>query len=164
MAVRLPCFGLQEGRLDRYKLRLARSKGVFWGGAEGGMQSITELEECERCKDLWLREVQEEFRKGNLSEDNHDFLHGRPTSVPGSWVGGQVACGNPACLKLVDSDQKRGRSDMKKHKKHILTKDCEECSTERASRALVALNSDDARLAQLSFTEATAVFANNDVK
>ena len=53
---------------------------------------------------------------------------------------------------------------MKKHKKRILTKECEECSTERASRALVALNSDDARLAQLPFTEATAVFANNDVK
>ena len=53
---------------------------------------------------------------------------------------------------------------MKKHKKRILTKECVECSTERASRALVALNGDDARLTQLPFTEATAVFANNDVK
>ena len=53
---------------------------------------------------------------------------------------------------------------MKKHKKRILTKECEDCRNDRASRALVALTSDDVRLTQPPFTEATAVFANNDVK
>ena len=64
----------------------------------------------------------------------------------------------------MDNDPKRGRGDTKKHKTRILTKECAECKTDRASRALVALHCDDPRLTQLPFSESIAIFANNDVK
>ena len=59
---------------------------LLWGGASPGMQGVTELVRCERTADAWLTEVQQQLRYGQLSNDNHAFLHGRPTSVPGSWV------------------------------------------------------------------------------
>ena len=63
-----------------------------------GIQGVTELVECERTADGWLREVQDQIRNGNLSEDNHRFLHGKATNVPGSWLEGRVQCGNKKCL------------------------------------------------------------------
>ena len=50
------------------------------------MQGVTELWQCERGDDEWLKEVQEELRHGKLSANTHKFLHSEPTSVPGSWV------------------------------------------------------------------------------
>ena len=35
-----------------------------------------------------LAELQGELRHGQLSDDNHKFLHGKPTTVPGSWIAG----------------------------------------------------------------------------
>ena len=64
----------------------------LWGGGDAGLQGVTELEECERCDDEWLRELQDQFRRGGLTEDNHNFLHGRPTTVCGSFVDGDVTC------------------------------------------------------------------------
>ena len=34
-------------------------QSLLWGGAECGVQGVTELEECERCDDAWPKEVQE---------------------------------------------------------------------------------------------------------
>ena len=31
------------------------------------MQGVTELDECERVHDIWLREVQQQFRNGKVS-------------------------------------------------------------------------------------------------
>ena len=78
---------------------------IFWGGGVGSVQGVTELEECVRLdtKDgdnigrEWLLEVQNQFRNGNLTQTNHNFLHGRQTDVPGSWIDGRVTCGNTSC-------------------------------------------------------------------
>ena len=43
-------------------LPVLHGQSLLWGGAECGIQGVTELEECERCDDAWLKEVQEEFR------------------------------------------------------------------------------------------------------
>ena len=74
---------------------------LLWGGPTVGMQGLTELVRCERTGDAWLTEVQEQLRRGELSEDSHAFLHGNVTSVPGSWTLGRPACGTPACAALV---------------------------------------------------------------
>ena len=63
---------------------IAHGQALFWSGPENGIQGVSELVEVERCKDEWLREVQQEFRNGCLSKDNHKFLHGLPTKVSGS--------------------------------------------------------------------------------
>ena len=77
---------------------------------------MTELEECARCDDEWLREVQEEVRHGKLSEHNHGFLHGEATKVPGSWIGGDVACGSVACRALASIDEALEAQKKRKRK------------------------------------------------
>ena len=50
-------------------------RNLVWGGA---LQGVTELEERERCKDDWWNEVVDELRRGELSEENWRYLHGKP--------------------------------------------------------------------------------------
>ncbi len=118
---------------------------------------MTELVVCERCDDLWLREVQEEFRNGSLSEDTVRFLHGEPTSVPGRWRGGAVACGNVACKHLK-------QATTHKERKLVMKTECEVCKQERKSNNLVLNRYGDSRIGSDEFLQAPAVFANNDMK
>ena len=155
------------------------------------MQGVTELSEVLRCQDEWLHEVQQEVRHGCLSQDNYNFLHGKPTDVPGSWVNGDVLCGNAACRKLAKQQEasenprslrpgefvsETTRSLRPKPSKHvskraakpdqdiIMTKECKTCSAERKSKQLVATNPDDERFRQDKFLAAPAVYPNNDIK
>ena len=141
------------------------------------MQGVTELHEVERCKDLWLRGVQDEFRHGRLSEDNRNFLHGAPTAVPDSWVEGDVLCGRDACRALVEAEaasrasadasnetaRKRPRR-KKTFRGRVLSHECAQCKAERESKARVALTPADERFASDKFAKAPAIFAHNDVK
>ena len=67
--------------VDRENARMSWLRR-FAGGGKHGIQGVTELVECERCDDAWLREVQEEFRNGRLSVNNHAFLPGRLITFP----------------------------------------------------------------------------------
>ena len=124
---------------------------LLWGGPAVGMQGVTELVRCERTADSWLTEVQEQLRYGALSQDNHAFLHGHGTSVPGSWTNGAPACCRSLCGALV------GKSP-----EEIRQRECVTCRKERASRHLVAC-ANDPRFYQ-DFAEATAIFATSDIK
>ncbi|CAJ1461147.1 unnamed protein product, partial [Effrenium voratum] len=64
---------------SRLLLRLLADYGrnLVWGGA---LQGVTELEERERCKDDWWNEVVDELRRGELSEENWRYLHGKPVA------------------------------------------------------------------------------------
>ena len=91
------------------------SDDLLWGGGDAGIQGVTELIECKRTDDEWLRSVQEEIRSGSLSKDNHAFLHGWGTTVPGSWVKGRATCGQKDCQRLATTDEhvKRKRPGRK---------------------------------------------------
>ena len=80
----IPTDFIQRARMYKPAPTISHGQALLWSGPTGGLQGITELVECERCDDNWLIEVQEEFRNGNLSITNHQFLHGKPTVVPGS--------------------------------------------------------------------------------
>ena len=145
-------------------------QSLLWGGADCGVQGVTELEECERCDDAWLKEVQEEFRIGALTADAHAFLHGRDTTVTGSWLHGGVGCGNRACRELcegarnaalVSAGQRRRRQVTPKE---IRQQECQVCREERARRRLVLDGPEDSRLQSEKFLVAPGVFPNNDVK
>ena len=41
-------------------------------------QGVVELTERERCKDAWWNEVGDQLRIGALSDDNINYLHGKP--------------------------------------------------------------------------------------
>ena len=56
--------------------------GVLWSG----MAEFIKLTIQQRCGDDWYIAVQQECRVGNLSERNHNFLHGLPTGVPRCWM------------------------------------------------------------------------------
>ena len=97
----IPVEFMKKARKYDAAATVAHGQSVFWHQGPGCVQGVTELDECIRCKDEWLREVQDEMRHGQLSHDNHNFLHGRPTTVPGSWVNGRPLCGNRECEKLA---------------------------------------------------------------
>ena len=89
----IPTHYIQAARKYKPAPTIAHGQALFWSGPTTGMQGVTELLQCERCQDPWLRQVQQEFRNGCLSKDNYNVLHGLPTSVPGSWANGDVDCG-----------------------------------------------------------------------
>eukprot|EP00973_Karenia_brevis_P009841 1330964-Karenia_brevis.AAC.1 len=99
---------------------------IFWGSGKGALQGMTELTECKRLKDTdeWLLHVQNQFRHGTLTEDNHAFLHGRPTRVAGSYMQGTLACKNAHCIE----------------NEHLIAQDnsleCDYCKNERCQRHL----------------------------
>ena len=51
---------------------VAHGQRLLWSDdIDTGVQGVTELEECERTQDLWLRSVQDELRRGQLTEETH---------------------------------------------------------------------------------------------
>ena len=109
---------------------------------------------------------QGEIRCGALSEVNYNFLHGLPTSVPGSFMAGKVTCGNPQCERLAarttqpawKKPRTGGEADT------ILEKECEVCKAERKSRARVASGPGDEIFQAPLVAIAPAIFPNNNTK
>ena len=130
---------------------------LVWASAtEGGLQGVTELVQCERTQDKWLQELQAELRTGHLSENNHGFLHGRPTTVPGSWLEAhkRPICGEVTCQQLHAQSIAATT---------ITQKECTTCQAERASKRLVAYGPDDPPFAN-ELARAQAIFSTNVVK
>ena len=135
----------------------AHGQALLWGGKEMGVQGVTELVEVERVKDLWVQEIQAEFRNGHLSDDNWRFLHGMPTEVPGSTVQGVALCGNGECQQIIDCNQQDG------DQYDALQVECEDCKKERQRRCRVLNMSDEIDLPD-SFELAPCIFATNNLK
>ena len=105
-----------------------------------------------------------------------DFPYGEATSVPGTWVRGDVACGRGRCRNLALTSVASGpepsvaleaRSRKRKaatFREHILSQECAVCKQLRKDMARVARSSAEARFKEDAFVCATAIFANNDVK
>ncbi|CAE7502899.1 pfh1 [Symbiodinium pilosum] len=148
----LPTALLEEGHVRRGPTT-AYGQLLVWGGPEHGVQGMTELLTCERTTDAWLQEVQAQVRVGNLSADMRAFLHGQPTTVPGSWLRGDVGCGNPACRTLRDTCSPR----------QIQENECGVCANERKTRRRVARGPEDDAY-RLQFDKAAAIFATNDTQ
>eukprot|EP00959_Pyramimonas_sp_CCMP1952_P212123 4438983-Pyramimonas_sp.AAC.1 len=127
---------------------------IFWGAGRGSVAGTTELVECKRLEghDEWFLSVQDEFRRGALSERTHQFLHGRPTDVAGSWVGRGPTCGSEHCAKNAEAIARDNALE------------CGLCQTERRRRQLVATGPDDERFLLPEFVKATAIYPNQDVK
>ena len=128
---------------------------------------MTELTDCERTSDKWLRSVQEEFRHGKLTRDTHAFLHGEPTLQPGSVLGDSVKCGNKKCkersmLMAIEENVSVMRRSMLAQE--TLAMECKRCRDERGKRFLVARTDEDPRFQLEKFQVAPAIFPNNDIK
>ena len=129
---------------------------LVWGSqAENSIiHGITELEQCERTRDTWLQTLQQQIREGALSADNHAFLHGHDTGVPGSWSGEKLSCENAACQQLLQRKVVPAR---------IRTLERKQCQHERASKKRV-LDGNMRGDEQRKLEQAKAVFATNAVK
>eukprot|EP00438_Fugacium_kawagutii_P006753 Skav200266 [mRNA] locus=scaffold4437:38715:48406:+ [translate_table: standard] len=145
--------GLPSGKLP---LALQGQRLVWAPAAHGGLHGVTELVQCERTRDPWLQEVQTELRRGQLSKENFDFMHGRLTKVPGSWsaIAQGPTCGNRICRKLYQHGSNPAT---------IQAGECEVCRRERASKRLVATGPQDPRFYH-ELLEGTALFPTNAVK
>ena len=66
-------------------------------GKAGTLQSVSKLRVNPRRMNGCRSCQQEEFGYSQLRTDNHGFLHGRPTNIPGSWQQGRAACSTGAC-------------------------------------------------------------------
>ena len=115
---------------------------------------MTELTECKRLEDHdeWFLGVQDEFRRGALTERTRNSLHGRPTDVPGSWVDGAAQCGDVRCRGNATAISKNNGLE------------CDACKCERFKRKLVATTPEDARFREDKFVEAVAIYANQDIR
>ena len=142
------------GRPTATSALAAQGQTLIWGGKTVGLQGVTELTRCERTADQWLASVQEELRHGTLSRNTHAFLHGQPTTKPGSWCNGELTCGNMTCKRLLGPHAKPLQ---------ILNDECAVCASERGSRCLVASTPDDPRFGT-TFQAATSIFSTNDIK
>ena len=140
----------------KWPLSLQGQQLVWAAACDGGIQGVTELVQCERTQDIWLQELQSELRIGKLSENNHAFLHGRPTNVPGSWQQslGHPTCGEAKCQELYTQNSTPTT---------IRQKECPTCQTERASKHLVAIGPRDSRFTN-DLARAQAIFSTNVVK
>ena len=164
----IPTEFIQSARQYKPAPTIAHGQALFWGGPANGIQGVTELVQVERCKDPWLKEVQDEFRHGKLSKDSHNFLHGLPTSVPGSWVNGDVACRNVSCRNLATAhlDIPLSHLGAKRKKaadvKNVSENECMVCKEERKRRCRVA--HDNSWFKKEPFLNAPAISANIDVR
>ena len=145
---------LLAGRKSTRQAPGHQGQTLLWGEAAAGMQGVTELVRCERTQDAWLAELQGELRRGQLSDDNHKFLHGKPTTVPGSWIAGHATCEQPGCAAMPT----QGLSP-----EAIQEAECSYCAADRRSRILVAQGDADTRF-QNEFADAVAIFGTNDIK
>ena len=92
----------------------------------------------------------DECRFGCMTEDTHAFLHGKDTSVPGSWLNDKsmATCG-------VGCTQQKG--------------ECQTCQQERKRRSRVYhqgkyFGQSDPRIHSDHFKHAVSVVPNNDLK
>ena len=137
-------------------LSLQGQQLVWASSAQGGLQGVTELVRCERTQDVWLQDLQAELRVGHLSEDNHAFLHGRPTKVPGSWC---ARTQRPMCQENICYQLYKNASTATA----ILKYECPICHAERDTKRLVAVDADDPRFVE-GFSMARGIFHTNGVK
>ena len=96
----IPCEYFQSARKFSPAPITAHGQSLLWSGPVTGIQGATELHECERTQDAWLRSVQDEFRYGRLPKDTHNLLPGLATMQPGSYVNGEVTCRTKECIKM----------------------------------------------------------------
>ena len=144
----IPTEFLRRARVFDPKPDVAHGQAIFWGSGKGAVQGVTELTECVRTEDPWLLQVQNEMRAGALSLDSSNFLHGRPTTVPGSWVDGSCACGKPECATSWTERKE----------------ECRKCQVERQGKHRVMNTPGDERHRTEHFVGAPAIFPNNDIK
>ena len=149
----LPLQWLSSGTTKK-RPHAAHGQALLWEKGSEGVQGVTELYQCERTHDEWLQAVQEEFRHCALTETTHAFLHGCPTSVPGSYLNGRLCCADPTCLQMLQA---------KVPPERILDQECDTCRNERLSRALVIHSPDDSRL-EGHFAKAVCIFSTNALK
>ena len=97
----IPVDYMRRARQFAAAATVSHGQNIFWGKDAGCVQGLTELTECVRTDDEWLQQVQNEIRAGALTETSNQFLHGKPTRVPGSWVNGRCACGRLKCEALA---------------------------------------------------------------
>ena len=138
----------------------AHGQQIFWGRSPLSVQGVTELTEPYRCKDQWYNEFLQECREMRLSENNYNFIHGRETTVPGSWLRGEAQCGESRCKELPERWMKERRKPWETRQRQ----ECGKCKKERQRRWRVALDDEDADFEKPKFVKAPAIVANNDVK
>ena len=130
-----------------------RGQELVWGVGGHGIHGVTELVQCERTRDEWLQELQDQLRHGMLSDENHALLHGRMTQTPGSACKGKVMCQQAECQRL-----------MHKHKQicamEVSKKECSMCKEERQSKALVLQGESDKK----AVLHSDAILPTNAVK
>ena len=157
----IPAEFIANARRYNPSATISHGQSLLWGGPDNSdwaFHGITELNESERCReDPWLQAVQLEFREGKLSEDSHNFLHGKDTTVCGSWTNGAATCGNALCQELSETGAAKSKIEAAELK-------CSFCAKARRNRCRVAHQAADPRFLEEKFVDAPAIFPNNDIK
>ena len=158
---------VQEAKIFPASPDARQGQSLFWGealGTDDCVQGVTELTECVRCDDAWLRSVQEEMRAGSMSVDTHALLHGRPSGAPGAYIRDNpdwdARCVGP-CKELYERTRALPRPEREAE---VHKHECATCKSERGSRRLVATGPEDPRFSAEAFRTAPCIFVSNSVK
>ena len=147
---KIPHWFLGPGACEKEALPLARAGlELIWERLQG----VTELSQPFRCQDLWWNALLGEIRVSNLSQDSWAFLHQLPTTVPGSWLTGNVLCGLDSCRALVGQD-----SEV------IIQQECQTCRQERKLRGRVLSKNQLQSLMSVDFESIPCAVPNNDMR
>ena len=60
----IPCEFIQASRQYFPAFTIVHGQSLLWSEAPTGMIGVTELQQCERTKDAWLRSIQDDSRFG----------------------------------------------------------------------------------------------------
>jgi hypothetical protein len=97
-----------------------------------------------------------------LTKDNHAFVHGTDTTVPGSWLHDKPTCRTRRCRELAatwkDSKTRGVSWDERKRQ------ECKTCEAERRRRCRVVATTSDKQLYQKKFLVAPLIVPHNDIK
>ena len=133
---------------------------LFWGSDVNSLNYFKELTIQKRTDDAWYDALLKECRKGSLSEESYNALHGLPTRQPGSWLG-NVPCSNEKCKHLPEIWADMARRDVPWVEMQRM--ECVPCGKERERRTRL-LAHDDPRVRQQPFVSAPYIHKNNQPK
>jgi hypothetical protein len=158
-----PCESDAQGASQE---RARAAKNMFWKDDADAINFFVEVKEQKRITDAWYAHVVTECRKGCLSDESYNFLHGLPTMHVGSWqpATDTLECGETTGCGQIQADWAARYAETSSTAWRVLfARECSLCKARREGRNRL-LSAGDPSVQQPPFIDAPYVHRNNEPK